>query len=139
MTDTEDTGLRHGEFLVEHARAVTRDDYVAFTSALGFGGEDAGTAPHPVDLLDPLNDALHAAQAHDACPAWCEDCDQWERSRSCVPCRGSGCGPGTASGAYEPCDHCAGDGRTHQPYTPSGTWRGKPLHAESTDSAVQGP
>lgn len=28
----------------------------------------------------------------------------------CDPCNGSGCGPGTASGAYVPCDWCGGTG-----------------------------
>lgn len=31
----------------------------------------------------------------------------------CDHCHGSGCGPGTATGAYEECEWCAGAGKVH--------------------------
>lgn len=108
-------------------RLVTHADYLALTSALGYGDDTTEPAAHPRDLIDPLTGALHAAHEHDECPLWCDDCDQWEKPRSCQPCHGSGCGPGTATGAYDPCEHCASTGTDHQPYTLTGTWRGEPL------------
>jgi hypothetical protein len=106
-------------------REVTRADYLALTGALEYGDDGfQSPAAHPRDLIDPLTEAMSAAREHDvACPEWCDECDQWERPRSCEPCHGSGCGPGTASGAYEECEHCAGDGRDHRLYTPTGTWQ----------------
>ena len=54
------------------------------------------------------------ALAHEQdCPVYCDDDERYEMVRSCKHCNGSGCGPGTASGAYEECQWCAGDGRDH--------------------------
>lgn len=52
---------------------------------------------------------------HIECPVWCDECERMERWQSCTYCNGSGCGPGTASGAYEECEWCAGDSRDHEP------------------------
>lgn len=47
------------------------------------------------------------------CPVFCDDCEHYELPFSCKRCSGSGCGPGTALGAYEPCGNCDGLGRDH--------------------------
>lgn len=120
-------------------RPVTREDYLTLTRALEFGDDTPPDCPaaHPLDLIDPLTEWRDAASEHHDCPVWCDDCDQWEAPMSCTQCHGSGCGPGTASGAYSPCDYCAGEGRDHRPYTPTGTWRHQPHDpAYSHDRAV---
>lgn len=65
------------------------------------------------DLLDNLRHLVDIAREHDNCPVWCDSCEHFEQSDSCPRCSGSGCGPGTASGAYDPCRDCDGDGRDH--------------------------
>ncbi len=120
-----------GTFTVGYDHEVTRDEYLAFTSALGFGNDRDEPAATPTQLIDPLQQIVSDASDHHECPVWCDDCDQWEAPMSCGPCWGSGCGPGTATGAYDPCEHCAGDGLNHLPYTPTGTWKHAP-HAEAT-------
>lgn len=121
-------------------RRVTVEDYRRMLVDIGIcQGDDP--LPHPRDLADPLAAALFDAAAHDeSCPAWCEECDQWEKPRSCGNCRGSGCLPNSAL-AYLECGHCAGDGRDHRPYTPTGTWRGEPLPGDpeaATDAVDAG-
>lgn len=69
---------------------------------------------------------------HIECPVWCHDCERVERWNSCTHCNGSGCGPGTASGAYEECEWCAGDGRAHGPSP-----EGRAETAEATVARVE--
>lgn len=119
--------------VTESARAAQAfvDEYHALTSALGYGDGVTEPAASPSSLLDPLLETQATAREHDdGCPEWCDDCDQWEKPRSCPECHGSGCGPGTALGAYEACHDCGGDGRDHEPYTLSGTWRHETLEVE---------
>lgn len=67
------------------------------------------------EVLDVITSYRDADHEHQECPVWCDDCERWERPRTCEHCNGSGCGPGTALGAYEECEWCAGDGREHEP------------------------
>lgn len=91
-----------------------RAEYLRMTDALSYGDGVTEPAPSPTDLIDPLQAALSVARDHDdGCPEWCDDCEQWERPRSCEKCRGCGCDPATALGAYSPCKDCDGDGRSH--------------------------
>ena len=53
--------------------------------------------------------ALDESEA-DKCPTYCGDCGESLADMPCDHCGGSGCGPGTASGAYEECGWCAGAG-----------------------------
>lgn len=82
---------------------------IAFTVALGYG-DDAKLD----DLVEPLTAALELATLHDAeCPRDCGECGHRLAATRCEHCNGSGCGPGTASGAYEECEWCAGVGWIH--------------------------
>lgn len=127
---------KDGQFLVGYDRAVTRQDYLAFTSALGFGDDRNEPAATPSEILDPIQAAFLAAGDHQGCPEWCDDCDQWERPRSCERCHGSGCVPGTTTGTYDPCADCDADGSNHLPYTLTGTWRGAALAAGQAIAAL---
>lgn len=120
-----------GHFVVANRHVVDKAAWKAFLDEVGghpgaFGDDITEPMAAPQDVTDVFVQAWAEASEHADCPAWCDDCDQWEAPMSCVPCHGSGCGPGTATGAYDPCDYCAGDGRNHEPYTPTGTWRHKP-------------
>lgn len=53
------------------------------------------------------------ARDHGECPAACELCGERSADQTCEHCNGSGCGPGTALGAYSECEWCAGAGRVH--------------------------
>lgn len=65
-------------------------------------------------ILDYVRGHAETANKHECeCPVWCDGCEHFELVYSCKKCGGSGCGPGTASGAYEPCADCDGDGRDH--------------------------
>lgn len=71
-------------------------------------------------ILDHVRTHTDTALKHESdCPVWCDGCERYEVVNSCKRCRGSGCGPGAASGAYEPCGDCDGDGRDHQDSHPS--------------------
>ena len=63
-------------------------------------------AEHVAGLLD-------IADARVECPIYCGDCGEPLADTPCDHCGGSGCGPGTGSGAYEECGWCAGAGKVH--------------------------
>lgn len=82
--------------------------------AMGCGDEVAGYGVYREDvdgMVECARGLREHASDHDECPrpCHCHD-DRLAYPVSCEPCKGSGCGPGTASGAYEPCDHCDGTG-----------------------------
>lgn len=66
------------------------------------------------EIIEHVQHHTDTALKHEAdCPVWCDDCEHYEIDRSCKRCGGSGCGPGTASGAFEPCGDCDGGCRDH--------------------------
>ncbi|WP_227979943.1 hypothetical protein [Nocardia spumae] len=65
------------------------------------------------DAAYARNDALAAAGDHSECPRLCENCGERMAATRCPECRGSGCGPATALGAYAECETCGGDGWVH--------------------------
>lgn len=82
--------------------------------AMGCGDEVAGYGVYREDvdgMVECARDLRERGSDHAECPrpCHCHD-DRLAYPVSCEPCKGSGCGPGTASGAYEPCDHCDGTG-----------------------------
>lgn len=82
--------------------------------AMGCGDEVSGYGVYREDvdgMVECARDLRELGSDHDECPrpCHCHD-DRLAYPVSCEPCKGSGCGPGTASGAYEPCDHCDGTG-----------------------------
>ncbi|NKV08571.1 hypothetical protein GS892_25005 [Rhodococcus hoagii] len=84
--------------------------------ALGMAEEVPGIGVHMAKLDDIVERAASLSSMeleHIECPRWCDECEGFEAWQSCTHCNGSGCGPGTASGAYEECEWCAGDGREH--------------------------
>lgn len=85
-----------------------------FTAELGFGNGVTEPAASLADMLEPVAGAFSAARDHDGCPVYCELCGERLADTPCGPCKGSGCGPGTASGAYEECPDCAGAGLIHE-------------------------
>lgn len=106
----------HRQLLAEVAELREWRDRVAL--ALGVADEVPGHGVHSarVDSAVERAEALvNIENEHDECPVWCDDCERIERPWSCTHCNGSGCGPGTALGAYSECEWCAGDGREHDP------------------------
>jgi len=87
---------------------------VEFTSRLGFGDDKAERAAHLPEIIDNVEEAFAAASAHDDCPVECPGCGERLADKPCEWCHGSGCGPGTASGAYEECSNCGGDRLVHE-------------------------
>lgn len=104
---------RDGSFLIG-GMAVTRQDYLALTDALGFGDDRTEPAARPEQLLDPIEQAFHEANEHRECPVLCEDCGETLAATTCPDCHGSGCSPLTALGAYDPCERCAGATKVHE-------------------------
>ncbi len=123
-TDDADTWRDH----LAGMRAVLAALDGEWSDTIGEGDGVTMPAMTPEDFQPLWRDVLAAAKEHDECPEWCDHCTQWERPRSCARCKGSGCGPGTALGAYEPCDDCGGDGRDHEAYGLSGA-------ADTTETA----
>ena len=56
---------------------------------------------------------LAVVDTHVECPIYCNCCGEALADAWCDHCHGSGCGPGTATGAYEECEWCAGAGKVH--------------------------
>lgn len=86
--------------------------------ALGVADEVTGYGVHSAEVdqaVERAESLVNIENEHDECPVWCDECERWERPMSCTHCKGSGCGPGTALGAYAECEWCAGDGREHDP------------------------
>lgn len=97
---------------------TTRQFRYQVADALGFVEcvEGVGNAiiADDVTILDYVRAQAETARKHETeCPVWCDDHEHFEHALSCKECGGSGCGPGTATGAHEGCDECGGDGRDH--------------------------
>ena len=89
------------------------EDHLAFTTPLGFGDGVTEPAARLSELVDTVHDALCDARDHLECPLYCGSCGERLAGQTCEHCHGSGCGPGTATGAYEECEWCAGIGKVH--------------------------
>jgi len=87
---------------------------IEFTSALGFGDDKSEPAARLPEIVNDVAEAFGAARDHYECPMICENCGERLADKECEPCYGSGCGPRTAEGAYDECEHCAGVGRIHE-------------------------
>lgn len=91
---------------------------VEIAAALGYAeiveGHGWYTASH-AEIVERAESLTSLENEHIECPVWCDECERMERWQSCPACNGSGYGPGTASGAYQECELCAGDGREHDP------------------------
>ena len=97
---------------------TTREFRYKVADAVGFVEcvESVGNAILADDntILDYVRAQAETARKHETeCPVWCDDHEHFEHALSCKECGGSGCGPGTATGAHEGCDECGGDGRDH--------------------------
>jgi hypothetical protein len=90
-----------------------RGEHLAFTRALGFGDGVTEPAATLAQMVDPIEQAFSEASEYHEGPRICEPCGEWLATETCEHCHGSGCGPGTASGAYSECEWCAGVGKIH--------------------------
>ena len=85
--------------------------------AAGLADEVAGYGVHleadPDTAAEHVAGLLSIADTHVECPIYCGDCGEPLADTPCDHCGGSGCGPGTGSGAYEECGWCAGAGKVH--------------------------
>ena len=85
--------------------------------AAGLADEVAGYGVHleadPDTAAEHVAGLLDIADTHVECPICCGDCGEPLADTPCDHCGGSGCGPGTGSGAYEECGWCAGAGKVH--------------------------
>jgi hypothetical protein len=90
-----------------------RGEHLAFTRALGFGDGVTEPAATLAQMVDPIEQAFSEASEYLEGPRICEPCGEWLATQVCEHCHGSGCGPGTALGAYEECEWCAGVGKVH--------------------------
>ncbi|MFZ2178414.1 MAG: hypothetical protein WAW17_31180, partial [Rhodococcus sp. (in: high G+C Gram-positive bacteria)] len=102
----------------DEARADAEKKRIEIAVALGCAelipGHGWYAAGH-AELVERAESLVSIELEHIECPVWCDECERMERWQSCPSCKGSGCGPGTASGAYQECELCAGDGREHDP------------------------
>ena len=85
--------------------------------AAGIGEEVEGRCVHleanPDAAAEYVAGLLADADTHIECPVYCGGCGEPLADALCDHCSGSGCGPGTALGAYEECGWCAGAGKVH--------------------------
>lgn len=98
--------------------AELREWQIRVATALGMCEEVMGVGysiANAKDASERAESLTTLELEHVECPVWCYECERMERWQSCAHCNGSGCGPGTASGTYEECEWCAGDGRDHEP------------------------
>ena len=95
------------------ARADAEAGWSRLATRIGFG--DGVTEPQatPDEATDAIEQAFSDARDHAECPRLCERCGEWLADTVCTHCGGGGCGPGTASGAYDECEWCAGVGKVH--------------------------
>lgn len=94
---------------VERLRAEHR----AFTGRLGFGDGQTEPAATLEQMVESIEQAFSEASEYREGPRICEPCGEWLATQVCEHCYGSGCGPGTATGAYDECEWCAGVGKVH--------------------------
>lgn len=110
------TVQRAGRTAAEAKAAEAEKRRIEIAAALGYAEHVPGygwsVASH-TDLVERAQSLVTVEMEHIECPVWCEECERMERPESCPACKGSGCGPDTASGAYAECELCAGDGREH--------------------------
>ena len=99
----------------ERDRLRTWQERVAL--AAGIGDEVEGRGVHleadPDVAAEVVAGMLAVVDTHDECPIHCDRCGETLADVWCGRCHGSGCGPGTATGAYEECEWCAGAGKVH--------------------------
>ena len=85
--------------------------------AAGIGDEVEGRGVYleanPDAAAEHVAGLLAVADTHIECPVYCGGCGEPLADALCDHCSGSGCGPGTALGAYEECGWCAGAGKVH--------------------------
>lgn len=100
-------------WLTAHDAEVAKQIADRISLALGCG--DGLTEPAAtLDVsLEVIGAAMSAAHEHEECAKYCNLCGRQAADQRCEPCHGSGCGAGTASGAYEECEWCAGAGWVH--------------------------
>ena len=107
--------LHHGDCLDVLALLDAVDERDALATAIervrALHVEQYAGCCNACDSLWPCDTirALDESEA-DKCPTYCGDCGESLADMPCDHCGGSGCGPGTASGAYEECGWCAGAG-----------------------------
>ena len=101
--------MRERDEKLEAAKQQHRE----LTSALGLG--DGVTEPQATvsEIIDFWQGIDSEARDHQECAARCEMCGDPLAKDVCSHCNGSGCGPGTATGAYAECEWCAGVGKVH--------------------------
>nr|WP_046284605.1 hypothetical protein [Mycobacterium sp. UM_NZ2] len=95
-------------------RDQLRTAHHAFTARLGFGDGITEPAAELDGIVEPIEAAFAEARDHQECPHLCESCGETLANTRCTECHGSGCGPGTALGAYDECEHCGGGGWVHE-------------------------
>ena len=85
--------------------------------AAGIADEVEGRGVHlesdPDIAAEHMAGLLSLVDTHAECPVYCGGCGETLADAWCDHCHGSGCGPGTATGAYEECKWCAGAGKVH--------------------------
>ena len=85
--------------------------------AAGIADEVEGRGVHPEAdpdaAVEHVAGLLFVVDTHVDCPVYCGGCGEVLADAWCDRCHGSGCGPGTATGAYEECEWCAGAGKVH--------------------------
>ena len=93
----------------------TWQERVAVAAGIGEEVEGRGVylEANPDAAAEHVAGLLAVADTHIECPVYCSGCGEPLADALCDHCSGSGCGPGTALGAYEECEWCAGAGKVH--------------------------
>lgn len=106
---------RDGSFLIGW-KPVTRQDYLAFTDAIGFGDDRTEPAARPDEMVDSIQQAFSEADEHRECPILCELCGEMLARTTCPECGGSGANNALsqASMAWSECELCAGATKIHE-------------------------
>ena len=112
--------LAHMREARDNARAErdalrTWQERVAVAAGIGEEVEGRGVylEANPDAAAEHVAGLLAVADTHIECPVYCGGCGEPLADALCDHCSGSGCGPGTALGAYEECGWCAGAGKVH--------------------------
>lgn len=122
--------------------AELREWQIKVATALGMCEEVMGigySIANAQDASERAESLTTLELEHIECPVWCYECERMERWQSCTHCNGSGCGPGTASGAYEECEWCAGDGRDHEPDLTARAEKAEATVARVEKALAEGP